>query len=550
MQQFRGVAQARSGAALSGATVSVYESDGQTLATIYSGNSTATTKANPITADDDGEYSFYALDGRYTISIASPGKTTETISDVIVFDPDPRLPYSVESYGAYADGMTDDTTAIQDAIDAAYAAGGGYVELRVGVSYRIDGTLALKSGVILGNTAGMWDVYSTFASTNHPAAVRIIKHGTGNAIEFVHTGGKFAGGGLVGIALDGSNQTADGGIYLTPPTSASSFGGFIRQCIVEKAFAFGIKIPISTYSMDDFKIIDTMVEGTRSTASGEGSGYINYATDTSLRHCYAFRNARHGIESYGGTLRMINVDSFYNDECGVYDAGQATKALYLQTDANGTYGIHFDVCATYAAAGRQHTYNNVLSWKNNTSGGANGRNVKIGQTAGGAGLTNIAFTAAIFGAASGEAVEYHVAVDAAITGGQNRFTNCQFYDTTASAGVSMNDNLWKMSIFSGCGTGTEQVWRKPTTLASGTTIPSVQLVSEMVTANATPTTITNFSVGKPGQTITLMIADANTTIDFTGTNLKGNGGSDWAAPNGGSMTCTTPDGTTWYCRIS
>lgn len=576
MQRYSNSVLGSDGRPVVGATVTVLLTSGATP-TLYSDNGTTALASNTRTTDSSGEYFFYAANGRYNLTITAPGFTSDSALDALLFDPadagadeigytpagvdaiattvQAKLRRSVEAedFGAVADGSTNDTTAIQNAIDTLFTAGGGCVQLQIGKTYRIDGTLYIKSGVVLGNVAGMWDTYSTFTDLNQPATARLLKYGTGNVIEFYHgatADTTFAGGGIVGIAIDGTNQTSGGGVYCTNPTANNSYGGFIRQCIIEKCYAFGVKLPISTYSMDDFKIIETMVEGTRSTASGEGSGIINYATDTVVRHVHCFRNARHGVENYGAPLRMLDVDSFYNDQCGVYDAGQGTKGLQVQTDANGTYGIDFEVSATLPSASRQHVYTNCLSWRNNTTSAANGRNVKYGQTAGGAGLTNISFANSIFGAPSGETVEYHLAADAAITGGQNRFVNCQFYDTTASAGTSLNDHLWKMSFFEACGSGTEQKWRKPTTLASGTTIPTVQLVSEMVTANATPTTITNFSVGRPGQTITLMIADANTTIDFTGTNLKGNGGVDWAAPNGGSMTCTTPDGTTWYCRIS
>lgn len=59
----------------------------------------------------------------------------------------PRARYQVEDFGAIADGKTDSTDAIQAAIDAAHAAGGGFVELNHGV-YRA-AALLLKSNVRL-----------------------------------------------------------------------------------------------------------------------------------------------------------------------------------------------------------------------------------------------------------------------------------------------------------------------------------------------------------------------------------------------------------------
>jgi hypothetical protein len=69
------------------------------------------------------------------------------------------------------------------------------------------------------------------------------------------------------------------------------------------------------------------------------------------------------------------------------------------------------------------------------------------------------------------------------------------------------------------------------------------------TANTLATTITDFDSGRNGQTITVVFGDGLTTIDFTGTNLKGNVGADWSPAQSDHMVCTY-DGTYWYCIIS
>jgi hypothetical protein len=69
------------------------------------------------------------------------------------------------------------------------------------------------------------------------------------------------------------------------------------------------------------------------------------------------------------------------------------------------------------------------------------------------------------------------------------------------------------------------------------------------TANTSGRTITDFDGGNEGQRITVIINDVNTTIDFTGSNLKGNAGVDWTPTTGDSMTCVY-DGALWYCDVS
>ena len=69
------------------------------------------------------------------------------------------------------------------------------------------------------------------------------------------------------------------------------------------------------------------------------------------------------------------------------------------------------------------------------------------------------------------------------------------------------------------------------------------------TANDNATTITAFDGGSNGQSIYIVVDDANTTIDFTGTNLKGNGGVDWTPSANDHMTCIKDD-TNWFCTIS
>jgi len=67
-------------------------------------------------------------------------------------------------------------------------------------------------------------------------------------------------------------------------------------------------------------------------------------------------------------------------------------------------------------------------------------------------------------------------------------------------------------------------------------------------SNSVGTTITMFDGGRPGQDILVYFTTANTTIDFTGTNLVGNGGADWTPTTADYLTAWF-DGTYWHCNV-
>lgn len=87
------------------------------------------------------------------------------------------------------------------------------------------------------------------------------------------------------------------------------------------------------------------------------------------------------------------------------------------------------------------------------------------------------------------------------------------------------------------------------TFTDGDTTPAVSSGTVFKTANTAATVISMFDSGVDGQIIWVLINDANTTIDFTGTNLKGNAGVDWIPTTGDTLQAVfiSPN---WYCRIS
>lgn len=85
MQKFQDALLSVSGQPVVGASVEVRTLAG-TLATLYSDNG-ATVASNPLITDASGEYSFYAANGRYTLSFSGAGVAPESRTDVLLFDP-------------------------------------------------------------------------------------------------------------------------------------------------------------------------------------------------------------------------------------------------------------------------------------------------------------------------------------------------------------------------------------------------------------------------------------------------------------------------------
>lgn len=86
MQKYFGNATDATGRAINGASILVTKASDNTNAAIFSNNGT-TTKANPIVTGADGEYYFYAANGRYNLAVSAPGFNTDLVLDILLYDP-------------------------------------------------------------------------------------------------------------------------------------------------------------------------------------------------------------------------------------------------------------------------------------------------------------------------------------------------------------------------------------------------------------------------------------------------------------------------------
>jgi hypothetical protein len=85
MKKEFGYVQDREGNAIAGAEIYVRKQSDSTLATLYSDNGVTTT-SNPLTTDNDGEYSFYAANDTYKIQTYVEGVQQQEVNNHQHFD--------------------------------------------------------------------------------------------------------------------------------------------------------------------------------------------------------------------------------------------------------------------------------------------------------------------------------------------------------------------------------------------------------------------------------------------------------------------------------
>ena len=242
MQKYQDTVQRLDGRPAAGATITVTTSAGA-AATLYSGNNEGQLASNTITADASGEYSFYAANGRYTLSISSHGFVADTKTDVLLFDPADagavdasdvaftpaagitsttvqgaiaevvsdltggegaslvgfqpagtgavvrtaqdkmRETVSAEDYGAVGNGVTDDYAAIQAALDYLNTRGGGV--LRAPATYSVSAQLRTYSGVTV-DMCGTGTIRRDFNTSATGAGLFGVNGATPSNIAFVN----------------------------------------------------------------------------------------------------------------------------------------------------------------------------------------------------------------------------------------------------------------------------------------------------------------------------------------------------------------------------
>lgn len=224
--------------------------------------------------------------------------------------------FNVKDYGAVGDGTTDDTTAIQAALDAAAAAGGGVVEVPTGL-YKFTSSLTVGEQITL---RGRGYAISTGASNRAPAC--LLKNGTFTGVDL--TG---ASSGLEMIQVDGDTANGGDGIRIANQrchlrdVSSTSHGGV------------GVRIGITTTNCNLWRISNLITVG-----NGSHGLYI-HDPDASAPDVNA--GLLMGLDSRSNGGDGLSIDNaFDNNYFGV------------QCASNTGYGVHCVGTASLKSTGQ------------------------------------------------------------------------------------------------------------------------------------------------------------------------------------------------------
>jgi len=382
----------------------------------------------------------------------------------------------VTSYGAKGNGIADDTTAIQAAITACAANGGGKVYLPPG-TYKTTATLQIPVEQFVTIKFAGAGIRATYISPvlNNATAILVGNatpdpSGTSTYQTRYHT--------LEGFDLNGSSCTGTcTGIHMTEPQFCTA-----RDVIIE-AFSTGASSGLYL----------------------QGSTTVGINANPSAPH--AWRNSFYNV-LVATTMRPLVLDNA--DENDFYHCNFALPTGLVGTNA-----------CVELIQGRNNRFFGLLLSGDSTSGSPPASNY-VGFLVGACTKGNVAGLFVSGVVAEGFECGFYFTdsywQDAWITNYDSSINTYAFYNGSYD-GATDNERQNNVHIYlNGSSKGTVRDYHtgpapEPESLSvtDGDTSPSVRATNSLRCSNSNPTTITTFDDGRDGQTITVRL-DAKTTL--------------------------------------
>lgn len=483
---------------------------------------------------------------------------------------------SVIDWGADKTGVVDSTSAIQAAINAIYTAGGGEIFFPPGF-YKISSPISLRRHVSLvgprhriptASTYGV--VYDLEATITGMAQIVPTSALTGQAViwdfQLADELERPYGASLHNILIDlaACAGTVDGVYCKALPAGEGVFdngwtGGaaWMYGCVVINAPRYGVFIE----STDNEKV-NLKIENSRIAFSGSHGIYAYKCFDVSIRDSFSYANTGDGIHMYGcATERVYHNDIFNNLGHGVVLDGSNAFYGFNEVQNNHKHGYYVRASGTTQTDKRYRIMGGRVS--TNSYGYDNTYdNIHLEDRSGTA-STQVFLMGMVIGEQAHVGTTNRVRAEVYSTAlpGQspNVMSNCIVPSLDLKSGNdAFNANVWESFVFdNSLDAGGQLLGQQLRTLTpwSGSSNPNVlRGVTRFRTANTVSATLAGFTAGSArleGREVWILIDDANTAVDFSGSTLKGNGGVDLAAgaSQGKLLHFVNYDGTNWAATI-
>ncbi|ACO81203.1 Secreted mannuronan C-5 epimerase [Azotobacter vinelandii CA] len=275
-------------------------------------------------ADANGQRFEIALDGDFSGQLDSGN---------VIFEP---AVFNAKDFGALGDGASDDRPAIQAAIDAAYAAGGGTVYLPAG-EYRVsptgepgDGCLMLKDGVYLAGD-GIGETVIKLIDGSDQKITGMVRSAYGEETSNF---------GMRDLTLDGNRDNTSGKVD-------GWFNGYIpgqdgadRNVTIER-----VEIrEMSGYGFDPHEqTINLTIRDSVAHDNGLDGFVADYLVDSVFENNVAYNNDRHGFNVVTSTYDfvMTNNVAYGNGGAGL-TIQRGSEDLAQPTDILIDGGAYYD----------------------------------------------------------------------------------------------------------------------------------------------------------------------------------------------------------------